>query len=305
MEGIHPIGLVVRKTGLSAHVIRAWERRYGAITPGRSEGNQRLYSDNEIDRLTLLAKAVKNGASIGRIATLPETDLLRLVLPDDPTATQTNTAQTEKPNEQSSVENALKYIESSDNGSLRKELSSWLLSYGVGPVIERLVPSLMEEIGIKWNEGLFRVHQEHMATGVVRNFLGNVLDDFNVPSGGRTVITGTPPGETHEIGALLCALAAGTQGFEVMHLGADVPFPEIIHLSYQIDSAAIMLSIIFDSRDMFLVHGLRSLRELVSPENKIFIGGRSAGWYGDMVSDTDIETITSISDLRTRLRELS
>ena len=304
MEGIHPIGLVVRKTGLSAHVIRAWERRYGAITPIRSDGNQRMYSDNEIHRLTLLAKAAKNGASIARIAKLEESDLLRLISPDEPTAIQPAAVITDELGEPAPIENSLKYIEMSDSVNLRKELSSWLMSFGVLPVIERFIPSLMVEIGKKWSEGTFRVHQEHMATGVVRSFLGNILDNISVPLRSRAVITGTPPGEPHEIGALLCAIEAKTEGLDVSHLGADVPFPEIIHLSHELESAAIMLSIVFASQDMFLVHELRSLRELISPETKIFIGGRSAGWYGDMVSDTGIETITSISDMRIRLREL-
>jgi MerR family transcriptional regulator, light-induced transcriptional regulator len=305
MEGIHPIGLVVQKTGLSAHVLRAWERRYGAIAPVRSDGNQRLYSDKDIQRLTLLAKAIKTGASISRISKLSEPELLRLVLPDEPKVIRANSSHIEGINEQARIKDALKYIEMSDSGNLRKELSSWLMSFGVIPVIERFVPSLMEEIGKNWSESTLRVHQEHMATEVVRNFLGNILDDIHVPAGSRKVITGTPPGETHEIGALLCALAAETEGLDVTHLGSDVPFPEIIHLSYKLESRAIMLSIVFDSQDMFLVQGLRSLRDLVSPETKIYIGGRSAGWYAERVSDVNIETITSINEMRIRLRELN
>ena len=79
MEAIHPIGVVERRTGLTAHVIRVWERRYGAVAPARSEGNQRLYTDADIDRLVLLAKAVANGESIGRIAHLSSEILKQIV----------------------------------------------------------------------------------------------------------------------------------------------------------------------------------------------------------------------------------
>ena len=52
----YPVRLVALRTGLTPHLLRAWERRYGVVTPGRSEGGQRLYSDLDIERLTSLRR---------------------------------------------------------------------------------------------------------------------------------------------------------------------------------------------------------------------------------------------------------
>ncbi|HPC11710.1 MAG TPA: MerR family transcriptional regulator, partial [candidate division Zixibacteria bacterium] len=79
MDALYPIRVVAAKTGLSAHLIRMWERRYGAVEPSRTNTRRRLYSESDVRRLTLLRRATQAGAAIGQIATLPEDDLESLV----------------------------------------------------------------------------------------------------------------------------------------------------------------------------------------------------------------------------------
>src|SRR3954471_5204668 len=74
----YPVRLVAARTGLSAHVLRAWERRYGVVSPTRSEGGQRLYSDLDIERLLRLRRLAERGHSISRIATLELSELVEL-----------------------------------------------------------------------------------------------------------------------------------------------------------------------------------------------------------------------------------
>src|SRR5829696_7924106 len=74
----HPVRLVANLTGLSPHVLRAWERRYGVVAPHRSQGGQRLYSDQDVERLRRLRLLTAKGHSISRIATLSLPELERL-----------------------------------------------------------------------------------------------------------------------------------------------------------------------------------------------------------------------------------
>ena len=78
-EPRHPIRVVARRTGITLHVLRAWERRYAVVEPGRTEGGQRLYSDADIERLKLLRDAVASGRSISQVAPLGEAALAELV----------------------------------------------------------------------------------------------------------------------------------------------------------------------------------------------------------------------------------
>jgi len=305
MKSIHPMGVVVRRTGLSSHVIRAWERRYNAVHPHRTEGNHRLYSDEDIDRLMLLAKATDQGASIAGIAQLSLEELQNFVLPErkKPSSPPLSIS-VEEANEEQDVQAALTAIENMDPEGLNREMSGWLVRFGVLPVIEQLVPRLMTEIGNNWSSGKYRIYQEHMATQAVRNFLGGIFEEIAGRSEGPTVLTATPPGEMHEIGALLCAVAASIEGFRVLHLGADVPFPELIHAIHQQETAAVMISIVSSSHDSRLAQGLMSLRSMIMPETYIFIGGGSAGWYGEQVKDDKFEVIPSINGLRKRLKKI-
>src|SRR5947208_15218323 len=75
----HPIGVVARRTGLKPDLIRAWERRYGAVTPGRTETRRRFYSDEDIERLLLLRRAVNTGRGISQVAGLSDAELEALI----------------------------------------------------------------------------------------------------------------------------------------------------------------------------------------------------------------------------------
>lgn len=69
-QEIFEISAVARLTGISSHVLRVWERRYGVVTPNRSETKRRQYTQADIQRLSLLKTLVDNGHSIGSIAKL-------------------------------------------------------------------------------------------------------------------------------------------------------------------------------------------------------------------------------------------
>ena len=86
-KNIFPIRYVVRQSGLTAHVIRVWERRYQAVVPRRTDTNRRLYSESDVKRLQLLKKAVDAGHSISQVANMNAEELMRLInleLPDVP-----------------------------------------------------------------------------------------------------------------------------------------------------------------------------------------------------------------------------
>src|SRR6476620_11714298 len=75
----HPIGVVSERTGLTADVLRVWERRYGVVEPKRSAGGQRIYSDADIERLSLLHRATRGGHGISPVAPLSKARLEDIV----------------------------------------------------------------------------------------------------------------------------------------------------------------------------------------------------------------------------------
>ena len=76
---VFPVRIVLKRTGLSAELLRAWERRYGVVAPARTKGGQRLYSEADVARLSLLRRATLHGHSIGRLSELPESEIAGLL----------------------------------------------------------------------------------------------------------------------------------------------------------------------------------------------------------------------------------
>jgi MerR family transcriptional regulator, light-induced transcriptional regulator len=67
-EDQYGIGAVAKLTGLSDHVIRVWERRYGAVVARRAANGRRMYDAADVEKLRLLKALTDRGVSIGQIA---------------------------------------------------------------------------------------------------------------------------------------------------------------------------------------------------------------------------------------------
>src|SRR5215207_9740292 len=108
----HPIAVVAARTGLSQDLLRMWERRYGAVEPTRSAGGQRLYSDDDVERLRLIDAAVAAGRRVGRIARLPTRALAELVDEDRAAAPRRATVEpaSRPASERAVVERALAHV---------------------------------------------------------------------------------------------------------------------------------------------------------------------------------------------------
>src|SRR3954470_8976917 len=84
---LHPIQIVTRRTGVSADVLRVWEKRYAVVAPVRSTNGRRLYTDADIERLRLLVEVTRTGRTIGQVAALDDAALIALLAEGDrPTA---------------------------------------------------------------------------------------------------------------------------------------------------------------------------------------------------------------------------
>ena len=77
----YPVRVAARMTGLKPELLRAWEIRYSAVTPERTQGGSRLYSGADLDRLMFLRDVVESGHRIGKVAHL-SLDELQGLLPE-------------------------------------------------------------------------------------------------------------------------------------------------------------------------------------------------------------------------------
>jgi DNA-binding transcriptional MerR regulator/methylmalonyl-CoA mutase cobalamin-binding subunit len=302
----HPIRVVSRQTGLSPHVIRVWERRYGAISPVRTASNRRLYSDQNIVRLILLYRATRAGYSIGQIANLPDDDLRNLVLdngrdldrsPDNETRSGPVTARAH-------LDNCIGAVGDLDQESLENSLSLATIGLSQPVLIEQVLVPLMIHIGESWRYGSLRVAHEHLASAIVRSFLGNMSGAFDIPESAPELIVSTPSGQLHEIGALIAAATAQSLGWQVTYLGPNLPAEEIASAARQRNARAVALSIVYPPDEPRMGEELKKIRRLLPDDITIIIGGRAADAYPDPLSEIGANIMDDISSFRVHLEHL-
>ena len=303
----HSIKVVVRRTGLSAHVIRVWEKRYQAVVPARTETNRRVYSDEDIARLQWLQQAVQAGQSIGLIAHLSTPELMKLVRAEQaaaPLAQRPTDREGEEKNSGEFLAQALVAVQELDAVSLEEQLVRASIALSQRHLLEEVVQPLMERIGQMWQEGTLRVADEHMASAVVRSFIGNLRASFQVSATAPHVVATTPAGQLHEIGALLATVVATSEGWNSTFLGPNLPVEEIAGAAVQKEAKAVLLSIVYPGDDPHLGGELVKLRRLLGDDIALLAGGRAAQHYRRFLDQAGAVTLGNLNDLRDSLSSL-
>ena len=170
----HPIQVVSRRTGLTTDVIRAWERRYNAVTPQRAANSRRLYSDLDVEKLSLLHRATSAGRRIGDIANQTIDELYSLVENDEYAAAQARNIPSERPNTGSVMEHfeeCLDAVTRMDPSSLKLSLNKAANTLGIPFLLEDLLRPLIAYIRDECRRGNMRLSQECMATAIVRSYM--------------------------------------------------------------------------------------------------------------------------------------
>jgi DNA-binding transcriptional MerR regulator/methylmalonyl-CoA mutase cobalamin-binding subunit len=301
MAELHPIKVVTKRTGLTAHTIRAWEKRYGAVVPQRTPTNRRLYTSENMGRLLLLRRATILGRSIGQIANLPTQELRRLIEKDE--VAQNEAASPNEPVHAEALEACAKAIETLDADKLLSVLERESVSMSRPALIEEVIVPLLVRIGDRWRDGSLRAASEHLASATLRTFLGKMNGTYPVTSDAPRIIVTTPAGQVHELGALMAGAAAAAEGWQVAYLGPSLPAEDIVAAVETNGSRAVALSIIL-AGDAQVVNELEKLGHFLPESVAILVGGRAAAYYDDAIQRIHAVRLTDLMSFRTELEAL-
>jgi methanogenic corrinoid protein MtbC1 len=277
-----------------------WEKRYGALSPDRTETNRRLYSDENVERLSMLHSCTQAGHRIGNVATLP-TDTLRQLsqesagrtAKDDgatPPEALSAAAQTLPPE----VVEAFKAVENMDVDALQRSLDKASLALGYQGMLTKIVVPLMQNIGRLWCEGELTGAYEHFASSALRTYLLGQVQSYAASRSSPAIITVTPAGQLHEFGAVITAAAAGSAGWHVIHLGSSLPAAEIAGAAIRAEARLVALSLVHPPDDADLPAQLRMLRRLLPSRVGIVAGGRACESYREALTEIQAEVVTDI-----------
>lgn len=298
----HPIRVVAERTGISPTLLRAWERRYDVVEPGRSEGRQRLYSDDQVDHLLLLKQAVDAGRAIGSIADLSTSELNEIIAEDrEARAARDRADRIAAASVDLSV--ARDAVRRMDASTLDRELRRLTMKLGAERFLDDALSPLLASIGQEWRDGKLRPAQEHVATAVIRQILGWLLERSRVESGRRAVI-GMLSGENHDLGGLLAATSAALAEWEVLFLGEDLPPAEIAAAAEAMPADVVGLSVVSPLSWDGIPGQLEELMELMPPTTRVILGGAFGAELRDLIDHPRVAAVSDLASFRTLLREM-
>jgi DNA-binding transcriptional MerR regulator/methylmalonyl-CoA mutase cobalamin-binding subunit len=306
-EPRHPINFVSRRTGLSAHLIRAWEKRYRAVVPQRTQTNRRLYSDADIDRLKSLSRLITLGHSIGQIAGLDGSRLEAI-------AGVSQSGRTEPVRDASvrestdSIQEILQRAQSAvahtDGDALFGALTDANVRLPQPVLLSDVIGPLLTWIGNQWHSGALRIAGEHLASSVLRDFLSDLRRKNRPPAGAPTLVVATPSAEPHEFGALMAAISAASDGWHDVYLGPNTPWQEIATVARDTNARAVALSLSYPGDNPEVRDELEKLRQYLPESIRIFVGGAGAATQRASLEDVGLSCVDSLEQFRAGLAAL-
>lgn len=235
-EALYPMRVVTRLTGLSPDVVRAWERRYGAIAPARTDGNARRYSHAALVRLGRLKDAVAAGHAISAVAQLSDEALASLIEKKGEAAEPTASDDLRS--------RYLEVVSRFDLATAEAMLARAAQLVTPREVALELVAPILREVGDRWHAGELSVAEEHAVTAQARALMATLLRTTSTPRGAPRVLFATPEGHHHEVGAMVAALIAAERGVQPIYIGADVPWAELAPAARAARASVVVLSMV-------------------------------------------------------------
>jgi len=204
------IGEFARRVGVNAELLRAWERRYGLLTPIRSPGGFRLYTAEDAERVTKMRRSLDAGLSAAEAA--------RVALEDSrPTDGLLDDA----------AARLLARIRDYDEAGVQGVLDESFAAFGVEAVLGQVILPALARVGDDWAQGTLDISQEHFASNLIRGRL-LALARLWGRGGGPLALLACAPGEQHDISLLAFGLVLRSHGWRILFLGADTPIATLM-----------------------------------------------------------------------------
>ena len=221
--GKYSIKELERLTGIKAHTIRAWEKRYRVIRPARTASNIRYYSDHDLKRLINISILNNHGHKISKIASLSAADINQKV----------SEISEEHSDYDIMIDQLTMAMIEMNEQRLNKLLYTYIMRLGVEKTMLRIIYPFLEKTGVLWLTNKINAIQEHFATNLIRQKIVVAIDSIanDVHTNGKSIVLFLPENELHEMGLLFCNYLLKKNGHRTYYLGQSVPLADLIEVS--------------------------------------------------------------------------
>jgi len=207
-------------SGIKAHTIRIWEKRYQLLDPDRSDTNIRFYSDEDVRRILNVAMLVKNGYKISNVASFDDERMQTEVLRQNK-----NLLDPEK-----NIDQLLVQTVNLNTFGFEQLLNKIIQENGFSKTIQNVIFPFFERIGLLWQAGSIFVAHEHFVSNLIRSRLIIEAAKFDNHLSAKTALFFLHEDEMHELGLLHFNFLAAQSGLRCVYLGQSLPFADLANL---------------------------------------------------------------------------
>jgi len=254
-------------SGIKAHTIRVWERRYKIVKPQRTGTNRRRYDDEDLRRIINISILRRNGFKISEIAGFSSSEIEQKIsfLSKDLFSPDTQ------------IDSLVVSMVDHNEKGVNELLMRSMMNRGMEETMTTVVFPFLQRIGIMWQTGSADIGSEHYITNIFRQKLIASIDALSPVHNpkGKKVILFLPENEYHEIGLLFFHYVIRKLGHETMYLGQSTPLFAVVNVNAGWKADLIITGLMSGSPDLNRDDLLKQMSDLF-PKQKILVAGSLA-----------------------------
>lgn len=206
-------------SGIKAHTLRIWEKRFNLLNPERTNTNIRYYSDEDLKKILNVSLLTSNGVRISEVASFSDEELKAAVLEinDEETLNKKR------------VNDLIVVMSDFDEANFHQLFDKFVAELGFENTFLEIIHPYLEKVGMLWLSGEIQATQEHLITSLIRAKIITETESLELPKNpDRSAILFLPEGEFHELGLLFFNYLLRKQGIKVYYLGQSTPVRQTI-----------------------------------------------------------------------------
>ena len=275
-------------SGIKSHTIRIWEKRYGLLTPQRTDTKIRDYTDKDLVNLLNICILYNNGHKISHIALMNDSDIQNKVA-EIMIGSPKN----------SSAENLLVALVNLDEKLFSDTLNSLIDTEGLLITFSDYLIPFLKRIGVMWLVGTVRPCQEHFISSIIRQKVIASYDKLPIPDMNQEpILLFLPENEWHELGLLFYNYALRFKNQRTVYLGQSMPYDALVVCINDLNPKAIVTSCLTISQKNLLLDYFSNLKKDIG-EVPIYAGGSQISNHIDALSPflTEIKEMSDINQI--------
>lgn len=271
-------------SGIKAHTIRIWEKRYNLIAPNRTDTQIRKYSDEELRELLSISILYNNQVKISKIADMKPSERYKRV-----NELRTKTAD-------NSEQKLILSLIDLDEISFKNIIQNSIDEIGLEATFTTVLIPFLDRIGVMYIVGSINPAQEHFISTLIRQKIIAEIDKLEIPSSKEApILLYLPEHEWHELSLLFYQFILRKKGISTVYFGQSLPYDSLIESVNFLKPKAILTSWLTAIEEQFIIDYFKQLKKDIGT-TLIVAGGYQINLHLAKINN-NVNQIKSLDDL--------